>query len=349
MNLQIKTFNEILNSMANWVKNTSNITNFYVGSVIRSFLEAVAIEIESIYFQMKMGFSYAIENSIFHSFDFERRPAVKASGQVVMVFKTELPQEIIIPKGYIVSTVPVKGEIISFEVTEDTIAFAGYTSVVLNVQCVDAGIIGNVPQYSIKIALQPLSFVQTIYNEYGFYNGAEEETRQDRKKRFSSYIDTLAKATVDAVRYGVLSVEGVAGVYVEDNIGLVRVYVHDSQGDLPDDLKARVEENIINYKAAGVEVAVKPVVKKLADVTVTVTLTDDVDKESYRVMIVNSITTFLNYFPVSKSLVKAELIKHIMNIDDLSIVNVVVDMDNVVGVANNEIIRPGTITVNIQE
>ncbi len=73
-----------------------------------------------------------------------------------------------------------KGEIISFEVTEDTIAF-GYTSVVLNVQCVRPGIIGNVPQYSIKIALQPLAFVQTIYNPDGFIMGLRR-VRQDRKK-----------------------------------------------------------------------------------------------------------------------------------------------------------------------
>lgn len=347
--LQIKTFQEVLNSMVNWVKNRSKLTNFYVGSVIRSLLEAVSIEIESIYFQMKMGFSYAIENSIFHSFDFYRKPAVRASGEVIFVFKSELPQRVVIPKGYIVSTVPIGGEIINFEVTEDTIAFAGYTSVSVNVQCLDPGTIGNVPQYSIKIALTPLSFVETLYNPNGFFNGAEEETRQERKRRFSNYIDTLAKATVDAVRYGVLSVDGVAGVYVEDNIGLVRVYVHDAQGNLPDELKAKVQENLINYRAAGVEVAVLPVVKRQVDLKIVVTLTEDADASSYQELIQNSVITFLNYFPVSKNLVKADLIRHVMNIDDLSIVNTIVNMGDVIEVAKNEIIRPGTIEVETEQ
>ena len=167
MGLRIKTFNEILNSSANWVvSHSSKLSNFTVGSVIRTLLESVAIEIEALYFQMHKGFKYAIENSIFHSFDFYKLPAEPSTGQVTLIFREALTDRLLIPIGYRFSTISVdnEGTVLYFKTIENTTCEAGSTRAIVNVECETAGTIGNIPAWSIRSALSPMGIFEDIYN-----------------------------------------------------------------------------------------------------------------------------------------------------------------------------------------
>lgn len=344
----MKTFKEILNSMAHWITTSTNkLTNFYPGSVTRSLLEAIAVELESIYFQMHLGFKYAIENSIFHSFDFYRFPATPSSGEVTIIFRGPLAQKLVIPKGYQLSTTPTNGSAVYFEVTEDTLVPYGVDRAVVYVQCTQSGVIGNVPAYSIRRATTPLPVIQEIYNESPFINGKPEETREERKKRFTKYIKTLSRGTVEAIQYGCLRVQGVTGAYVDESIGVVNVYVHDALGNLPDKLKQEVIQSLYEYRSAGIEVVVSPVIKKPIDLTVDVTLNKGFDRDKYQAIIRDSLTSFLNYYTVSKNLIRAELIKYIMSIDENAILNINISLKDDVYVDKYELIRAGEITVNV--
>ena len=348
MALKMKTFNSILNDMANWVKsNTSSITNFRIGSVSRTLLEAVSVELESLYLQMHRGFKFCIENSIYHSFDFQKLPATPSSGDLTIEFIRPTTENIIIPQGYRFCTQMIDDVIVYFEVTKETIIPYGVDKALLRVQCTEGGVIGNVPSYSITRAVVQMPFIKTIYNENPFSNGLEEELTEDRKARFTKYINTLAKGTKEALKYGCLKTPGVAGVYVEERIGHVNIYVHDGGGELSPELKAKVEDNIIDYKAAGIQVSVLPITKKYLDLVLDVKLAPGFNTSDYSNLIQSSVISFLNKSVVAKSVTMAELIRHVMNLDSNSILNVNLSISEDVPVQNHELIRAGTITVNI--
>ena len=202
----MKTFNQILNGMAGWiVTNCTKLTNFFVGSVLRTLLEAIAMEIEALYFQMHKGFIYAIENSIFHSFGFYKKPAISATGEVTVVFKDSLPQSFTFLKGFKFATVPILSQVVYFEVTEDTTAPKGCSSILVPVSCTEKGVVGNVPSNTITIMVTPVNIVRSVYNEKSFGSGTSEESSSERKRRFTTYIQTLSKATVDALKYAYIS------------------------------------------------------------------------------------------------------------------------------------------------
>jgi hypothetical protein len=81
------------------------------------------------------------------------------------------------------------------------------------VQCTQAGTIGNVPSYTIRRAVQNTPVMGDIYNASRFFTGAPEESKEERKKRFSTFVRGIARATPDALTYGCLQVTNVAGVY----------------------------------------------------------------------------------------------------------------------------------------
>ncbi|MMZ43499.1 Baseplate J-like protein [compost metagenome] len=348
MALQIKTFREILKGMASWIMfNNSKITNFRVGSAVRTILEAVSIELEALYFKMRKAFDYAVENSIANSFNFYPMAAIPSAGEITLEFKSYLTQRVILPKGFKFSTVPTGGKIVYFETIEETLCEEGTLSAVLKVQCTEPGTVGNVPANSIRISVTPLPYMSRVYNPEGFLNGSEQETMEEYKKRFNQYIETLARGTISSIQYGCLKVPGVSGAYVSDQIGEIKVYVHDSLGNLSEDLKAKVLEELINYRPAGTGVIVFPVNKRPVNVNITITLKSGFDPEKYKTIVQDSVITFLNNFVVSKGLTRAELITFIMNIDRNALVNVVLSMVSDIHVDNFELVRAGNITVTV--
>jgi uncharacterized phage protein gp47/JayE len=81
MAFQVKKFDSIIASMINWISSTtSKITDFTIGSVVRTLLEAVAMELEELYYQLQIAAEEAIEESIYRTFNFPRNPPLKSTG-----------------------------------------------------------------------------------------------------------------------------------------------------------------------------------------------------------------------------------------------------------------------------
>ena len=71
MGLKIKSMYEVFNNLVEWITaKTDKITDFNVGSAIRTLTEAISIQFEEFYFSMKQNVLYAIENSVYTSFGF---------------------------------------------------------------------------------------------------------------------------------------------------------------------------------------------------------------------------------------------------------------------------------------
>lgn len=348
MGLKIKTLSSILNSMSLWISsNSEKLINFYPGSVLRTLLESIASEIESLYFSMSKAFDLSIQDSIATSFNFYKRTATPSSGEITMVFKSVMLQQLVLPKGHRFYTKFYNSAPVYFESTEDTLIPYGSTSINVRVQCTQPGILGRVPAYSIRASVTPLDYVEDIYNTYDFLNGSEEETQEEYISRFQEFISTLSRGTMDSIRYGCLSTEGVTGVHLEEYVGYINAYVHDANGELPPSLAESVQKNLYNYRAGGIEVVLKPVIVHPLDISVEVYLYKGFDVETYKTMIQDSITNYLNRYSASKPFILASLTQYIMNLDNSAITNVrVLSPTSDISVLGHELIRPGVITVS---
>lgn len=123
MAFQVKKFDSIVASMVNWISsNTSKVTDFNVGSVIRTILEAIAMELEELYYQLMKAVEEAIEEAIYRAFNFPKNPAERATGSArfFRLRGTDVP--VSIPKLSIVSTDT--SPAIIFEVQSDSVVAA---------------------------------------------------------------------------------------------------------------------------------------------------------------------------------------------------------------------------------
>lgn len=344
--LKIKSMREVFNQLVEWIlAKTDKITDFNVGSAARTLTEAIAIQFEEFYFRMKQNVLYAIENSVYDSFGFELKLAQSATGYITINFAEALSSAITFDEGTIFCTNAVYGYIY-FASTEEIYAEEGSMSVMIPVKCTTSGVIGNVPAKSIDTIIVSNNIIEDVYNEAAFTNGVNEETSTERKKRFQNYIRTLARGTSDAILYGTLEVEGVSGAWIDDNyIGYVKVYAHNSDGELPAELRSAVLKNLENYRAGGIEVEVLPIVKKPMDLSLRVMISNEYDTDTYNTLISGLVERNLNEYSVSTNLYMSDIIHMIKSAFEDVVINItiLVGEDTIVG--ENELVRPGQITV----
>jgi len=99
MAFTIKNFEQISYSMINWMHNAApNISDFFVGSVVRTLLESVAMELDEIYWRTYNSLTEAQSEGVYSAFDFPREPAKEATGFVTLI-ATSSGSDISIPAG----------------------------------------------------------------------------------------------------------------------------------------------------------------------------------------------------------------------------------------------------------
>lgn len=348
MGLKIKNLNEILNSLITWVTSKSDkITDFNAGSAISTLLESISLQLEEYYFDMRNAVLYAIENAVFYAFGFEKTQSEYAKGEVTLTFKQPLPAPMVIPKGTVFSTGLESSRVVYYKSLESVVAPAGALTAKVPIQCTEAGEIGNVADNKVTICITTNPFILSCTNEVAISSGKEQETDSELKNRFTAYIHTLSKATAEAIAYGAKSVAGVAGVYVDDNyIGMVKVYVHDSNGDLPEALKQAVLTELVNWRAAGIEVEVMPVVKKYEDMIITLVIADDYPLEVAATDTEDKIKAYLQALTVHKDFYVSEIVAMIMAQKEYGIINVDIQKGSDMTTLDNEIVKAGKIEVS---
>lgn len=347
MGLQIKSMYDVLSNLIEWITaKTDKITDFNVGSAARTLSEAVAIQFEEFYFSMKQNVLYAIENSIYESFGFNLKIAQTASGYVTIAFEEPLPNGMTFPKGVVFCTSSIYG-FIYYESTEECYAEQGLVSIMIPVQCKTPGTVGNIPVGAITTIVTTNSIIKSVSNEAAFTNGVNEETSAERKKRFQNYIKTLARGTRDAIVYGCLEVEGVTGAWCDDDyIGYVKLYAHNSDGELPDELRLKILNNLQNYRAAGIEVEVLPIVKRPIDLTLNVMIGNDYDTDTYNELLYSLVTSRMNEYSVADNFYISDIIYVVKSAYEDVVINISVGIGEDVILSENELIRPGTVTIN---
>lgn len=331
------------------ITNTNEINDFSVGSAMRAIYESIAIELEQFYILTKENIEEAIAQGVYESFGFTRKKATRAYGVVVLEFHNATQRDLVISRGTRFSS-NLNEYPQDYETLVDYVIPKGSLRGEVQVYCTTTGEVGNVPARVINVMNSPLINLKEVYNPQAIQTGQDEEPLEEMRARFRSYLETLSRATVAALEYGTREVEEVSGVYIDEKTGYITVYAHDRNGNLPEDVKRKIEENLYYYRPAGIPVRVLPVTRKPIDINAVITVTNQLAiTNRLRNSIQMEITRYLNNMRTSQDLILADLIRVIMNIDSQLIYDVeITNLNDNVRITGNEIIRAGEVTVKLQ-
>lgn len=342
---QLKDFVSIAASIINHAKATQNrLTDFSVGSVARTLLEAPAVEIEELYQQMWNGLQESIPVAVFNSFNFPALPARSATG-LVRLNVTSSASDVLVPGGTVFSTTDVAR--LRFASVADVTIPANATYVDLKVVAAVPGVAGNV-LIGTEFAMSPqVAGFLSAEAINGFLDGADAETLLERKQRFVNYVSTLSRGTPAALKYGATTAKiyDSGGYVVEEVIdstviepwltsptetpGLVYLYLYNGTDGASNNLISEVGKVIDGYydasgnpvagwKAAGVKVVVLAATLTSINVTGTVTAAPGYQSASVRQAVSDAVTAYIAGLPIGAKVIQSEIIAAGMNVEGVA-------------------------------
>lgn len=348
--MKVKTFTEILSRLIDLTLiNSGELNDFSQSSVIYTIYQSIAMELELIGMLNRENILKGIETGIFEAFDFPRRKARRAYGNVRLEFHSKLKRDVTISQGTSFYSNK-RGYDQTYEVLEDYVIPKGVSSAELRVYATELGAYGNVPSGVINTVGSSIFNVHKVTNPQDLLTGRDRESLELVKRRFRAFIESRGRATNKALQYAVRSVEEISGVYVDEETGYIKVYAHDNNGNLDEELKSRVETSLENYRPSGIKLDVLPIERKAVDLDVVVVLRDktrenDIFKEAIRVHIRNHI----NQKQASEDLIITELIREIMSVDRFAIYDCKLEnLENNVRLSAEELLRAGEINVKLK-
>ncbi|HET7675826.1 MAG TPA: baseplate J/gp47 family protein [Gammaproteobacteria bacterium] len=351
---QIKDFRSIVASMVNYVRGTSDkLTDFSVGSVNRTMLEAPALEIDELYQQVFNGLREAIPAAIYPPFGFDKLQPVTAATNVIFSTATPAASAIVIPAGF---AVRVPGGAVRYATQQQAVIGIGDTEVAVRVIADTEGVAGNTIAGTITEMIAPIQGV-TVTNPAPVTTGRELETDQERFTRFQQYILSLARSHVQGVQYGASTaqvtddagdvIETVRKVlvvepFVEDPaqpLGYIDAYLWNGIDSASPALLAAASKvvngytdangnRIVGYKGAGVIVRIKPVVEQYINSELTVWLAPSYKAEDVLSQITAVISSYITGLGIGETYVDAEAVRRVKNIAGIYDVEFATPPDN---------------------
>lgn len=209
MGFAVKYFETITASIVNWFSgNNNSVTDFNVGSRLRTMFEAVAIEMEQIYYQLYVGIKNGIATAVFNSFNFPLLQPQAASGSVTFSRTTPAPVGgITIPAGTQVSTQGTSSSpAVTYQTVDTVVIPAGQLSVSALVVATVTGTVGNAQAGLINTLVGTPTGVNSVTNPNAFFTGTDLETEDQRLARFQKFIANLSRGTLGAIENAALGV-----------------------------------------------------------------------------------------------------------------------------------------------
>lgn len=239
----------------------SPLTDRGVGSVTRTLAESVGREIALLHKQLLKvhlwGFVDTAEaealDRVVALLGLKRRRQETAAGRVVFYRKPGTAGDITIPAGTRVSS---GGDApVAFETVADATLNEGEETAVAEVRALTAGPAGVVPAGAISYVNRPVAGISTVENPQATSLGAPTETDAQLRERAKRTLERAGKATINAIRYGLMEVPGVESVAVSDDPvsepGVVKVTVEGL--DTPE-ARQRAIATLNELRAAGIRV-----------------------------------------------------------------------------------------------
>lgn len=371
MAFQVKDFISIVASMVNHVRGaTKKLTDFNVGSVNRTLIEASALEIDELYQQMFIGLKEAIPAATYSSFNFDKLGAVSAYVNVVFTVSPVSASAITIPAGTVVR---VPNNTVGYTTDTELIIPAGTATGTVRVTADQTGVVGNALAGTITSIDVPITGV-TVSNPAAAITGRDKETDEAQKIRFANYIQSLSRGPIASLEYGARTAviknsngditeqvvkSKVVEPYTTDTnqpLGYIDCYIYNGSGGTSAALQAETQKIIDGYyeldgtpvpgwKAAGIVCVVKLVTEQSQDVTGTLTVAPGYDAALIAPDVQTQITTYIQNLDIDATLIFNELISIAMSFDGVTDVSFTVPAADVNPASNVKLI-PGTISIS---
>jgi len=370
----LKHFEQLSASMMNLMASVQDvITDFNIGSVNRTLLEAVALELEEIYYRTYAGILDGIPSGVYEAFGYGRRPAAPAVGNVTFSRTDPAAQDYVIAAGTLVTTETG----IRFATTINAQILAGNLSVSVPVVAETSGSTGNVAANSVTLFTSAVLGIETVANPAGMSGGADEESADAQQTRFAEFIVSLARSPVNGLEAGAktalltdvtsglvterVTLAKVVEPYLTDlgaPIGLVTLYIDNGAGSASDELVAQAQKvidgyvdadgiQVIGYRAAGIVVTVTAVTLSSQDITAFITLEAGADRTTVNAALLNAITALFAALNISEDLDWPSLLSSMMVVAGVKTISLVQPNETVAGTTGQRF-RPGTITLTYQ-
>jgi uncharacterized phage protein gp47/JayE len=337
---QIKNFVSIVASMMNRMKATqSTLTDFNIGAVNRTMIEAPAIEIDQLYQQMFRGLLQAIPVATYQTFSFSQLEAIAASGLLTVTIAVQTT-DVLIPAGTVFS---VQNGVTGYASALDVTIPAGDTTTTVLVAAVSPGAAGNLPPNQSFSSQSGITGFASAVNPSALVSGADAETDDQRLARFNRYIAALARGTVSAIEFGACTAELTDAVgnaiervafakvvepYLDDPtqpIALVDIYIHNGVGSTTPALVTQCLEvvsgfvdsqgnKVAGWKAAGVPVNVYAATEVSVNLTGSLTASPGVSQASLVPLASAAINNYILALPPAATCVLAEVTALVMAI-----------------------------------
>ena len=358
--MDTKTYNQLLSEMKeNAIAGNSGLTDFNEGSIVMTIFESIARPLEQAYIDTRNGYNNNLRAIPYSVFDFKQKSGQKASVDVKFTRNSALGIVSTIPSGTRVSD----GNLVFITTSAATIPIGKTESDAVGATAENIGLQYNVPENTITTIESNLSAeIVGVNNPAQAVGGTDAETQTQMLRRFKYMINGLQGSNRYGIMAGVLGVEGVRSVGIEEhfppksNIYNFTVYVDDGTGALSQDL-ANTITDLINgtdteenpgLRAAGTMVEVSAATIYPIDIEVTATI--------YRVeeaRVINDITVklqeYINGLGIHENVVLSSIIvllKQITGVTDISGLTINGHADNV-PIAVNQIARFESADVHI--
>lgn len=225
----------------------------------------------------------------------------------------------------------------------------------IEIECLTAGIIGNVPKNSITIIPATITGIVAVTNEEAFTNGYDAETKEDLLERYYEDLQKpITSGNIYHYKKWAKEVVGVGDAKIKplwNGDNTVKVVIIDSNKNIPSEELINEVQNYIDPKdkwgcgmgqaPIGAYCTVTGATAKNLDISISITLKSGVDLETVKNNIKNSINTYLEtvaFDEDTKYISYAKIGAIIMNADgvkDYSAMTINNTTDNIVLIDNN--------------
>lgn len=336
------------------------ITNVYVGSVIRTIIEAIMAEvdiqnysIDQIYKAMNIDTATGEDlDAIVAILGVTRRSATYAEGTVVLGRSDPYESDIAIEYAQMISTRQnTNGDIIEFMITDEDLKLpAGQLEVTANIRAIEPGSI-YLPTNTITVINTSIIGIEYVTNKVELVGGTNTETDDELRYRAKQALAGLGKGTNAALRSAIISIPGVVDAVPMDlsrGVGTSDIVV--VTNDIPPStaLMNEISDVVRITKAAGIDVGIVYPTISTQNIVITVVNTlgtaissDDIDKAGTAVL------TYCNNLSIGDILIISQLERAINNAINNSDIDVTVKTPSSnITPTSTQVIRSGTITIN---
>ena len=333
-----KTFQDILKDLFEYVGQGSKVTDFNIGSVLRTILEAVAAIAEEVWYKLQFFVSlFFLDTSQgewvdrrLNDLGMERKLGATAYGSITVGRNSPSPISIFISAGTIFQNET--GEL-QYATQADVILNIGSHSVDVDVEAADTGTAYNLPTDTV-LKQSGIAISGIEWAKIKLMGGGEDiESDEDYKNRVPEYFDSLSRGTAPAIRYAAASVSGVVSVTLKENVpskGWFTVYIDDGSGIANETLLMTVRAVLEDYRGFTIQYVVDTA--KLTEFTTTMQVITkaDTNSDSVKKAVKTAIINYVNALTMATPVYLADLFFLARGVEGVENVRIVAPLGDVI-------------------